>query len=109
MCCKLPILSRFSRLALLALIVLNALDALTTWMDFQLGAQEGNPLAAPLIAHAGLIILLPYKAIVLLAALIGTLLLERLQARRVLYPILVFGLLYFLTAVLFNTIGLLLH
>lgn len=109
MCYKPPILSRFSRVALLVLIVLNALDALTTWIDLQCGAYEGNPLAAPLIAHAGLLILIPYKAIVILAAIVGTLLLERLQARRVLYPVLVFGLLYFLTAVLFNTIGLLLH
>lgn len=105
MCLKITLGKRLSRLALLAIVLLNALDALTTWYDLQRGAHEGNPLIAPFIAGYGFGALILYKLVIVLAAIGGTLLLERLQAPRLASLILTLGLLYFLVAVLFNIIG----
>lgn len=109
MYCKLFILSRFSRVALLSIVLLSVLDVLTTWIDFQRGAHEGNPLAAPLVAWFGFGGILLYKILFVLVVTGCTLTLEQLKAIRIAHLLLALGLFLSFLPVLNNAIVAFLH
>lgn len=102
-------MQRFYRLALPLFVLLNVLDVLTSWVDFSLGAQEGNPLIAALLTDLGFGGLILFKIGLVLAVSVGVLTLERLKARRVARFVLSVGVLMGLLWVFFNVIGAILH
>ena len=102
-------MKRFRRLALPTFVLLNVLDILSSWYDFQLGAQEGNPLLAPLLAQAGIGGLILFKVLLVLVVTTGVLLLEYLKARRVALFIMVVGILLGVLWVVSNVLQAILH
>src|SRR5690348_1119945 len=98
-------MKRFRQFAWGSFVLLNGLDVLTTWVDFQHGAYEGNPLAALFLRWAGGFggILL-YKSLIVLLFSAGVLLLLRLRAVRLTHLFLIAGVALSLVPVLSNVI-----
>lgn len=95
--------------ALLIFLLLNVLDVLTTWVDLQHGAHEGNPLIASLLVQIGFGGLILFKVGLFLTITVGVLTLERLKAFRTARFILLVGILLGVLWVSFNLLGLLLR